>query len=87
MTIKEFEKEHKALTKKYNVGRSWNCDLESIATGIMYYGKEEGDKDDEWSKYLFTITGIGYNRYGDLDGDFEGVIDNLREGLLEHYKF
>lgn len=87
MTREKFNEEHKKLISKYNIGFEWNCDLWSVADGIMYYGKETDDKDDEWNKYLFTITGIGYANSGELTGDFEGVVKILTDGLFEHYKF
>ena len=87
MTLKYFNSQHKKIIQKYNVGCQWDCDYERLAIGMCYYGKDENDKEDEWSKFIVHITGIGFDSDGKLIGDFKGYLALLRKELLEFYKF
>lgn len=80
MEKEKFIEEHCKLLDKYDVQWCWNCDLESIATGMMYYGKNPNDT-DEYTKFLVTITGINSRGEGDLDG----VLKLLEEELSDIY--
>ena len=80
MYKEDFHREHQRLTEGNNLVTSWNCDYPSLADGLNYYAKEEGDTEDEFNKFLFSITGINSR----IEGDLEGFIEQVKKSLLKH---
>ncbi|AUR81791.1 hypothetical protein NVP1214O_45 [Vibrio phage 1.214.O._10N.222.54.F11] len=81
MNLAEFEKEFNETKNKYNVVWEWNCDLETIADGMLFY-KEEDDETP-----FCGVVGIGYDRSGSFGGDFEGFIEVMKSEFKKEYGF
>lgn len=71
MTKEEFVTIHKQILIDNQLTWEWNCDLESIATGILYWNKN--------GNFLFEITGITASGEGDLEGFLKILNKSLRE--------
>ncbi|CAH9014662.1 conserved hypothetical protein [Vibrio phage 249E41-1] len=72
MNKEKFEEQFNTLKNKYNVLWEWNCDMISLADGIMFF-KSESDK-----KPFCNLSGVGYDREGCFGGDFEGFINLMK---------
>lgn len=80
MKTADFESQFNELKNKYGVSWEWNCDIESLADGILFYKSE-----DEKNPFC-SITGIGYDRDGNFGGDLEGFIKIMKSEFKKEYE-
>ena len=81
MNIEQFHMEFNRLRVKYNLIWEWDCDLQSLITGMVFYKKVEDEKP------FCHIQGIYVDKEFNLTGDFEGFIRLLEEVTKDEYGY